>query len=104
MFNLQESTKFQNSLTPLAALRRRWWAVAVLYGLSLLGGAFWLPMDWRQQGFAAQWSAQAGIVLIYLLWQFQRNLTHNYRRRATTLLPTLGLGNSVGSKSAPRLR
>ena len=77
------------------SLRRRWWMVILIYGILWGCGYLLLPAIWHQRGFAVWWSLQAALVLTYLLWQFHRGLTDNHRRGETTLLPGLGLGNSL---------
>jgi CDP-diacylglycerol--glycerol-3-phosphate 3-phosphatidyltransferase len=76
----------------LVSLRRRWLALALLFGLVLwcgyqLLGARWDPV------FAWRWAVVVACVLVYELSHLWRGLNDNHRPGEVTLLPTLGAGN-----------
>jgi CDP-diacylglycerol--glycerol-3-phosphate 3-phosphatidyltransferase len=95
MLKIQKLALFQHSKTVPDSLRRRWWAVTLIYGTLCGCGYLLLPASWHQQGLARWWAVQAALVLAYLLWNFQRGLPDNHRNGEATLLPALGLGNSL---------
>jgi CDP-diacylglycerol--glycerol-3-phosphate 3-phosphatidyltransferase len=79
---------------PLGKLRRRWWAVAFLYAVSLSAGYALLRVTW-QPTYAWRWAALAGLGLVYALWLLGRGLKDNHRQGEVFVLPTLGAGNAV---------
>ncbi|MEW5959005.1 MAG: CDP-alcohol phosphatidyltransferase family protein [Chloroflexota bacterium] len=83
----------QNQRT-LIQLRYRWGIFALLYSLSLGLGYFWLSHVWAWP-LAWRWTALAAAVLIYALAVFWRGLKDNHRQDESTLLPTLGAGNTL---------
>ena len=95
MLKTQNSTSFQKPKLVPHSLRRRWWLVTLIYSVVWGCGYALLPVSWHQQDFAIWWALQAALILAYLLWNFQRGLPDNHRQGETTLLPALGLGNSL---------
>jgi CDP-diacylglycerol--glycerol-3-phosphate 3-phosphatidyltransferase len=79
---------------PLGKLRRRWWAVAFLYAVSLSAGYALLRVTW-QPSYAWRWAILAGLGLAYGLWLLGRGLKDNHRQGEAFVLPTLGAGNAV---------
>ena len=79
---------------PLGQLRRRWWAVAFLYGASLALGYAALRLAWHP-AYAWRWAVLAGLGLGYALWLLGRGLKDNHRPGEALLLPALGAGNAV---------
>jgi CDP-diacylglycerol--glycerol-3-phosphate 3-phosphatidyltransferase len=79
---------------PLGKLRRRWWAVAFVYAVSLAAGYALLRVTWHPT-YAWRWAVLAGLGLAYGLWLLGRGLKDNHRRGEALVLPTLGAGNAV---------
>jgi CDP-diacylglycerol--glycerol-3-phosphate 3-phosphatidyltransferase len=79
---------------PLGKLRRCWWAVALLYAVSLSLGYAVLRVTWHP-AYAWRWAVLAGLGLVYALWLLGRGLKDNHRPAEMLLLPTLGVGNAV---------
>lgn len=75
-----------------AALRRQWWATAALWLAVWLIFYGWLRAVWPDSG---RWLLLSGAALAYGLWLLWRNLPGNHRAGETTLLPTLGPGNTL---------
>jgi CDP-diacylglycerol--glycerol-3-phosphate 3-phosphatidyltransferase len=76
----------------LVSLRRRWLALALLFGLALWCGYQLLSAGWVPV-FAWRWAVVAACVLVYELSHLWRGLNNNHRPGEATLLPALGAGN-----------
>jgi CDP-diacylglycerol---glycerol-3-phosphate 3-phosphatidyltransferase len=70
-----------------AILQRRWGVAALLFGLSLGLGYFFIQNT--------RWLAIASVVAIFELGLLYSNLKFNHRPHETSLLPALGMGNSL---------
>jgi CDP-diacylglycerol--glycerol-3-phosphate 3-phosphatidyltransferase len=78
----------------LIRLRRRWWLMAALAGLSVWLGYQLLRQAWHP--FPAwRWTIAAAGALAFQLIYVWRGLEHNYRQGEHLLLPTLGSGNHL---------
>lgn len=78
----------------MLSLRRRWLAVALLFGLVLWFGYQLLSAEWDPVS-AWRWAAVATGVLVYELGHLWWGLKNNHRRGDSALLPTLGAGNAL---------
>ena len=74
------------------SLRRRWLALALLFGLVLWLGYRLLSEKWDPV-LAWRWAVVAAGVLVYVLGHLWRGLKDNHRPEESALLPTLGAGN-----------
>jgi CDP-diacylglycerol--glycerol-3-phosphate 3-phosphatidyltransferase len=66
-------------------LQRSWGVVALLFGLSLGLGYFFIQNT--------RWLFMASVVAIFELWLLHSHLKFNHRQHETGLLPALGTGN-----------
>jgi CDP-diacylglycerol--glycerol-3-phosphate 3-phosphatidyltransferase len=76
----------------MLSLRRRWLALALVFGLALWFGYQLLSAAWEPVS-AWRWAIVAAGVLVYELGHLWRGLNDNHRRGDSALLPMLGAGN-----------
>jgi CDP-diacylglycerol--glycerol-3-phosphate 3-phosphatidyltransferase len=76
----------------LVSLRRRWLALALLFGLVIWSGFQLLRAEW-EPAFAWRWAVVAACVLTYELSHLWRSLNDNRHPGESTLLATLGAAN-----------
>ena len=88
------NAEFLKNQSALTSLRKEWLVFFSGY-IAFLGAGFlilyliWAPV------FAVRWTLLTGFVAGYQLWLVRKNLVFNHRIGEETLLPKLGLGNSI---------
>jgi CDP-diacylglycerol---glycerol-3-phosphate 3-phosphatidyltransferase len=75
-------------------LRWRWLATALIYGLLLAGGYWWLREAWQPQ-WAKWWLGWAGFVMLLELTVLWLVLPNNHPPETETLRPTFGYGTAL---------
>lgn len=75
-----------------AALKRRWWAVVLAFGLAAIGGYTVLYLAWHPTR-ADHWGLGASGALLYLLGYTRVHLPLNRHHAEASVLPRLGVSN-----------
>ena len=73
-------------------LKRRWWAVVLLFVLATVGGFLLLSVGWHPTA-AMEWGMGTSGALLYLLGYTRIHLALNRRHADASVLPQLGAGN-----------
>ena len=76
------------------ALKRRWWAVVLAFGLTALGGYAVFYLAWHPTR-ASHWGLGASGALLYLLGYTRVHLPLNRRHAEASVLPWLGVSNAL---------
>jgi CDP-diacylglycerol--glycerol-3-phosphate 3-phosphatidyltransferase len=75
-------------------LKRRWWFVALGFGLAVSGGYIALYVAWHPS-LATQWGIGSASALLYLLGYTRFHLPLNRHHPEASVLPTLGISNGL---------
>jgi CDP-diacylglycerol--glycerol-3-phosphate 3-phosphatidyltransferase len=78
----------------MTSLYRRWFSF-LFAGLAFLVIGFITLKAYWAAGYAMRWLLLTGMILSYQIWLLRKNLPFNHRIGEQTLLPVLGIGNTI---------